>query len=131
MSQVTTCCPDSGSDTPLPGTEIVRFFYAPYAAIVSVRDDGTIWCQTLMRPEWHHRYTRKPERPLDEWTNAWRRKFDEAPAWARETTELPSYEDLQQQMDDGVCEAPTGHSVEPDGVGPDGVPSWPRLFAII
>jgi hypothetical protein len=32
---------------------------------------------------------------------------------------------------DGICETPTGHRVEPDGIGPDGVPSWLRLFSLI
>lgn len=38
--------------------------------------------------------------------------------------ERPSMEQLGEWVNDGVCESLTGDTVEPDGWGPDGAPSW-------
>ena len=45
--------------------------------------------------------------------------------------ELPSMQELTAWNEDGICETPTGHRVEPDGTGPDGVPSWLRALRLI
>jgi hypothetical protein len=34
-------------------------------------------------------------------------------------------------MGDELCESPTGHTVEPDGTGPDGCPSWLLLLGLM
>ena len=44
---------------------------------------------------------------------------------------LPDMEELEEWMFDSVCETPTGNDVEPDGYGPDGVPSWLLLLGLI
>ena len=44
---------------------------------------------------------------------------------------LPSMHELMAWNEDGICETPTGHRVEPDGTGPDGVPSWLRALRLI
>ena len=31
----------------------------------------------------------------------------------------------------GICETPTGHCLEPEGPGPDGMPSWLRALRLI
>ena len=51
--------------------------------------------------------------------------------WQLDVDELPSMEDLMAWNEDGICETPTGHRVEPDGTGPDGVPSWLRALRLI
>ena len=40
------------------------------------------------------------------------------------TEEKPDLGQLEEWMDDGGCEAMDGCWVEPDGVCPDGHPSW-------
>ena len=40
-------------------------------------------------------------------------------------------QDLMTWNEDGICETPNGHRVEPDGTGPDGVPSWLRALRLI
>ena len=36
----------------------------------------------------------------------------------------PDEEELEDMHSDGCCDTVTGDSVEPDGHGPDGAPSW-------
>lgn len=45
--------------------------------------------------------------------------------------ELPGEEQLEAWVFDSVCETPTGFSVEPDGHGPDGCPSWLMLLGLV
>ena len=40
-------------------------------------------------------------------------------------------QELMAWNEDGVCATPTDHRVEPDGTGPDGVPSWLRALRLI
>jgi hypothetical protein len=51
--------------------------------------------------------------------------------WQLDVDELPSMQDLMAWNEDGICETPTGHRVEPDGTGPDGVPSWLRALRLV
>ena len=51
--------------------------------------------------------------------------------WQLEVEGLPSMQELMAWNEDGICETPTGHRVEPDGTGPDGVPSWLRALRLI
>lgn len=37
---------------------------------------------------------------------------------------MPDDDQLERWSFDGMCETVTGHTVEPDGRGPDGSPSW-------
>jgi hypothetical protein len=47
------------------------------------------------------------------------------------TTPEPDIEQLEEWMDDGVCEATDGCIVEPDGVCPHGHPSWLLKLGLI
>ena len=47
------------------------------------------------------------------------------------TTEAPDLEQLEEWMDDGVCEATDGCIVEPDGICPHGHPSWLLAMGMI
>ncbi len=42
-----------------------------------------------------------------------------------------SLAELEEATFDGTCETPNGHSVEPDGVDPQGVPSWLLIHGLI
>lgn len=42
-----------------------------------------------------------------------------------------SLSELEAATFDGTCETPNGHSVEPDGVDADGVPSWLLIHGLI
>jgi hypothetical protein len=39
--------------------------------------------------------------------------------------------ELEEATFDGTCETPNGHTVEPDGVDPEGVPSWLLIHGLI
>lgn len=43
----------------------------------------------------------------------------------------PSLATLERWSDSGVAKTPTGHKVEPDGIGPDGAPSWLLIMGLI
>ena len=43
----------------------------------------------------------------------------------------PSCNQLEKWQDNGYCMTPTGYKVEPDGTGPDGIPSWMRIMGMI
>lgn len=45
--------------------------------------------------------------------------------------EIPDVEALEEWAHDTVCETPTGDTVEPDGYGPDGAPSWLLILGLI
>lgn len=49
-------------------------------------------------------------------------------AWIGHTASLA---ELEEATFDGTCETPNGHSVEPDGVDPEGVPSWLLIHGLI
>ena len=51
--------------------------------------------------------------------------------WPKPETEAPDIETLIEWMMDGDCEATDGCIVEPDGVCPDGHPSWLRRLGMI
>jgi len=43
----------------------------------------------------------------------------------------PPLQKLIRYVNDGVSPTPTGYRVEPDGVGPDGIPSWALILGYI
>ena len=43
----------------------------------------------------------------------------------------PTEDDLLSALCNGVCDTPNGHSVEPDGVDHQGVPSWLMIYGFI
>lgn len=44
---------------------------------------------------------------------------------------VPDEQQIESWVFDSICETPTGDEVEPDGVGPDGVPSWLLLLGFV
>jgi len=48
-----------------------------------------------------------------------------------ELHDVPSFDDMVEQMMDGVCETPDGCWVEPDGHCPHGYPAWPLILGLI
>ena len=43
----------------------------------------------------------------------------------------PDEDELRSLVCDSVCPSITGHSVEPDGHGPDGEPSWMLVLGLV
>ncbi|HLP39879.1 MAG TPA: hypothetical protein VK465_00100 [Fibrobacteria bacterium] len=43
----------------------------------------------------------------------------------------PTEDKLIAALCDGECDTPNGHTVEPDGVDPQGVPSWLKIYGLI
>lgn len=112
------------------GTELHRYFSTAARGLLSVRSDGT----TLVRrvgDGWKVYRRKRADVTMETWTEYKRQKFASLPAWKRECTELPALHELEQWVSDSVCESPTGHTVEPDGAGPDGVPSWLVCLGLI
>jgi len=44
---------------------------------------------------------------------------------------VPSIKALEKMSNDAIVTTPTGHRVEPDGYGPDGLPSWLLVMGVI
>lgn len=116
--------------TPGENGEFLRYFSLKHAALLSYRDDGTVH---ILRPgeHWALFATKKPEIGLSDWIERKKTYAGELPAWCRQVTELPSIDALVAWQVECTCETPTGHVVEPDGVGPDGAPSWLRALGLI
>ena len=112
------------------GEELHRFFSVSLCALVSVRADGVTLKQNL-GGGWRVHGTKKPEVPLSVWVDAKRKAFALLPSWQRGVDELPTMDEVAQWVSDSVCSTPTGHDVEPDGEGPDGVPSWLRVLGLV
>lgn len=133
MSQTATpiAAENYGSHPETPSPELRRFFSRKRRALMSLRDDGSIYSKSLTHG-W------KLASPLPEGTPvaeriAWFKKWQDSGAWWQSTIrDIPTLDELEQQIrDDGSCETPTGEFVEPDGEGSDGVPSWLRIFGLI
>lgn len=113
------------------GNEIHRYFSTKYRGLLSVRDNGTILIKTPWSGRWKIALRKKPEISLENWIEAKKDNYLGLAQWKRDIKYIPSFDTLKQWDYDGICETPTGHRVEPDGIGPDGVPSWLRLFSLI
>jgi len=51
--------------------------------------------------------------------------------WPRPTVPKPEWEELEEMVFDGVCEATDGCPIEPDGVCEHGHPSWLLRYGLI
>ena len=51
--------------------------------------------------------------------------------WPEPEVDQPTYDELMEMSFDGVVEATDGCEVEPDGVCPDGHPSWLLRLGLI
>lgn len=111
--------------------EFARFFSIKDRGIVSYRGDGRIFRLALGQVDFAPYRTKKADFPIEEWIAAKKRYLQTISRWCFEATELPSLEELEEMCSYGTVTTPTGHEVEPDGVGPDGVPSWLRCLGMI
>lgn len=111
--------------------EMFRYFSVRYRGLIAVMDDGIVLRRTVYSNGWKVLSRKKADVSLDEWKAIKRRQYDQLAEWKRKTTTLPSEKSLQRWVSDCMCPTPTGYDVEPDGAGPDGVPSWLRLLGMI
>lgn len=113
------------------GKELFRYLSPKYRALVAVYADGTILKRSPFTGGWKVMARKRPEIALEEWVAKKQERYAALPAWVKEVKSIPSLRTLQEWEDDGRCETPTGHVVEPDGHGPDGVPSWLLALGMI
>ena len=97
---------------------------------MSVMSDGV----TLIRRvggTWKVYSRKKPEVSMDVWKASVEARYDKIAPWKKQIKSLPTLQTLDKWSRDCVCSTPTGHMVEPDGIGPDGVPSWLVILGVI
>ena len=120
----------SSSELNANGTELHRYFSIARGALISVGSNGvTLFLQ--VDDDWRVLSRKKVDVPLAEWVANKEAALISLDRWQLEVKELPSMQELMAWNEDGTCETPTGHRVEPDGTGPDGVPSWLRALRLI
>ena len=112
------------------GLELHRYFSIARGALISVRSNGVTLCRQV-DDEWKVLSRKKAAVPLAQWVANKKAALISLDRWQLEVDELPSMQELMAWNEDGICETPTGHRVEPDGTGPDGVPSWLRALRLI
>jgi|GEM_PF-1590973 len=112
------------------GTELHRYFSVARGALISVRSNGVTLCRQI-DDDWKVLSRKKAECSLAQWVANKKAALSSLGRWQLEVEELPSMQELMAWNEDGICETPTGHRVEPDGTGPDGVPSWLRALRLI
>ncbi len=128
------------------GREIVRCLSVTRRALVSYRIGGKIAYATgqgpsaegtpldgkiLTRTPWGpwRLAARFDSRVLTE--ERIRAGYDKMAEWKKQSS-IPSRDQINRWLfDDAVCETPSGDMVEPDGIGPDGAPSWAKFFGMI
>ena len=112
------------------GSELHRYFSVARGALISVRSNGVTLCRQV-DDDWKVLSRKKAECSLAQWLANKKALLSSLHRWQLEVEELPSLQELMAWNEDGICETPTGHRVEPDGTGPDGVPSWLRALRLI
>lgn len=134
MTHPTTAAVDSGQYGPDPldaQPERHRYFSRKRGGLYSMRADGALYVKRL-----EHGWRLAKDAPanpeeLAQRLSGFAEMVDKAPFWMRSVTDIPTMDEMEEWAHDSVCETPTGHTVEPDGEGPDGVPSWLRIFGLI
>lgn len=112
-------------------TILLRYFSPSRRALVAIAAEGVVLQRRIDDDDRKIAARRKPEHPYEKWIEAKRSEVARLPAWAASIDELPSLEDIENWITDSVCPTPTGDEVEPDGVGPDGAPSWLLALGLI
>jgi len=112
------------------GTELHRYFSVARGALISVRSSGVTLCRQV-DDDWKVLSRKKEDCSLAQWMANKKAALNSLSRWQLEVEELPSMRELMAWDEDGICETPSGHRVEPDGTGPDGVPSWLRALRLI
>ena len=118
------------SESHANGSELHRYFSVARGALISVRSNGVTLCRQV-DDNWKVLSRKKAECSLAQWAANKKVSLSSLDRWQLEVEELPSMQELMAWNDDGICETPTVHRVEPDGTGPDGVPSWLRALRLI
>lgn len=113
------------------GTELYRFFSPSRHGLMVVMSDGVTLCATPWSSGWKIYSRKKPEVSMADWQASVDSRYASLPQWCKKVKSIPSRGTLMRWSDSGMCDTPTHHTVEPDGTGPDGVPSWLRLFGLI
>ncbi len=111
--------------------EFARFFSIKHHGLVSYRRDGRILIQRAGDRDFRPFLRKKDGVPIDQWIALKQKEIAAVPRWCFEVTELPRMGELEEWASESVVDTPTGHAVEPDGIGPDGVPSWLRCLGLI
>jgi hypothetical protein len=118
------------------GTELLRYFSGRYRCLVSRRSTGEVLTKTLSE-DWRptHKVKRVAGLSDEEYLAAVRLASHELEltlkSWQINAT-LPSLATVKKWIvGEGDVKSPTGHTVDPDGAGPDGVPSWLVLLGMI
>ena len=119
-----------GNELDANGSELHRYFSIARGALISVRSNGVTFCRQV-DDDWTVLSRKKVDVPLAQWVVNKKASLCTLARWQLEVNGLPSMQDLMAWNEDGICETPTGHRVEPDGTGPDGVPSWLRALRLI
>ncbi len=112
------------------GYELFRYYSMKYRGILAVMSDGVTMVKRT-DGAWKVAARKKPDVTLEAWREGKKNLYESLPQWMRNAKSIPTLATLQRWEMDGVCKTPTGHMVEPDGVGPDGVPSWLRILGLI
>ena len=112
------------------GLELHRYFSVARGALISIRSNG-VTLRRQVDDDWKVLSRKKAECSLAQWVANKKASLSSLDRWQLAVDELPSMQELMAWNEDGICETPTGHRVEPDGTGPDGVPSWLRALRLI
>jgi len=118
------------SESVANGTELHRYFSVARGALMSVRSNGVTQIRQV-DDDWKVLSRKRVDVPLAQWVANKKAALISMDRWQLVVEELPSMQELMAWHEDGICETPTGHRVEPDGTGPDGVPSWLRALRLI
>ena len=119
-----------GNELDANGSELHRYFSITRGVLISARSNGVTLCRQI-DDDWKVLSRKKADVPLAQWLVNKKASLCTLARWQLEVDELPSMQDLMAWNEDGICETPTGHRVEPDGTAPDGVPSWLRALRLI
>jgi len=113
------------------GDELFRYFSVSRRRLLSLRSDGQCMAMSGLDRTWRNYAKKKPEVSVDAWVAGHRRREAEQPVWARDIRSIPSQRQLEEWVHDCCCETPGGDSVEPDGYGQGGAPSWLLLLGLL
>ena len=106
------------------GHELARYFDPRRGVLISVRSNGKRLYRGIGTPCWRLLAKKRDDVTLDAWISAKLAHMNELPWWCSKIKSLPSLATLDKWQNDSICETVTGDTVEPDGHGPDGAPSW-------
>jgi hypothetical protein len=112
--------------------KIVFQFLASNGQLIAYCEDKTTLFRSPYTSGWKIRGKIKPDRTVEQATDnirtAMRNKNE---TWRLNVKRMPSLRTLEEWASEGVCETVTGDTVEPDGIGRDGAPSWLRALCMI